>query len=44
MKSLLHSPMPDTTLFQAGIFYLWKSERERFSKDFAAEDKRQRDM
>ncbi|CAD8134887.1 unnamed protein product [Paramecium pentaurelia] len=36
MKSLLHSPMPDTTLFQA--------ERDRFAKDFAAEDKQQREM
>lgn len=22
MKSLLHSPMPDTTLFQAGMFII----------------------
>ncbi|CAD8051486.1 unnamed protein product [Paramecium sonneborni] len=36
MKSLLHNAMPDSTLFQA--------ERDRFAQDFAAEDKKQREL
>lgn len=36
MKSLMHSPQPNTTLFQG--------EQERFYKDFATEDRKQRDM
>ncbi|CAD8161909.1 unnamed protein product [Paramecium pentaurelia] len=35
MKALLHSPAPNTTLFQ--------QEQERFLKDFAAQDKQQRE-